>query len=243
MSVPEQWLQAARSYLETDPEKAKRIFSKIVSQYPDSSAAFSAQLRLRRMEDDLLALDRRGKDAPHTPHARSLMTRVLKEATAPGRWFVLAMLLFIVAVAADRAWLARKSQIPYESRVSQVRSIFSDAVALERDGQVQAAYRRYSTICEGSYGIDRNDIPAGACEGAYRLSASLRTAYEHTIAALERYREATGRYPESLDAIAKEIPESSVAAFSGFRYFRNSDIDVDIVTGRYGSVTFDLSGR
>jgi hypothetical protein len=107
-------------------------------------------------------------------------------------WFSVAILASIAA------WFAF-SQIRYEFRVERARSTFSDAAVFEKGGQVQAAYRRYSTLCEGSFEIKRHDVPAGACDGAARLSRNMATAYEHTMAALERYREATGRLPRLLE--------------------------------------------
>lgn len=115
--------------------------------------------------------------------------------------------------------------------------LFSEAVTLEKNGKLQEAYRRYSTVAqEGCNNPER--IQAG--EGGLRLTRVIVKAYRETEAVLEKYLATNGRYPLTLNEIKHEIPASSLEAFNGFQYFREGDQKMGINTGLYGSVEFSL---
>jgi hypothetical protein len=116
-------------------------------------------------------------------------------------------------------------------------ALFSEAVLLEQANKIQAAYRWYNVVAEqGCHSPERTD----AWEGVRRLSRVIRIAYEETVVALDDYRATTGRYPDSLNEVSHNIPEQSRAAFSGFRYYKENDSKMGVVTGEYGSATFSL---
>jgi hypothetical protein len=148
-------------------------------------------------------------------------------------------LLALLALGSLAAWIVH-DRVRYGGLVERASLLYAEAAAFEARGEPQNAYRRYDILCEG-IGIKRSDVPHGACEGAQRLSLNIHKAYEDATAALNKYREVSGRYPESLNSVRKDIPESSQAAFSGFRYERESDSRVSIDLGLYGSVTYDLN--
>jgi hypothetical protein len=141
-----------------------------------------------------------------------------------------ALLITLVVVGEKR----------YDERVARSQTMFSEASALEARGDFQSAYHRYSTLCEGGLEIKRADVPAGACEGAERLSRSIENAYKHAMRALDSYRSKNGRYPTTLVDFVGDIPAEFKTAFWGFRYARTGDDKAEIVTGLYGPVSFNL---
>jgi hypothetical protein len=154
------------------------------------------------------------------------MNRPLYVLTA----FLSALLIALVVVGEKH----------YDERVGRSQAMFVEASALEVRGDFQSAHRRYSALCEVGMEIKRVDVPAGACERAERLSRSIENAYKHAMRALGSYRSKNGRYPTTLVDLVDDIPAESQAAFGGFRYVRTGDDKAEIVTGLYGSVSFNL---
>ena len=118
---------------------------------------------------------------------------------------------------------------------------FAEAARLELEGKLQAARSQYKDV--DLYSCSEADLSLAAESNAIRLANVITTAYDDTQSALEAYKAANGRYPDSLAEISVAIPERSRLAFAGFEYSKNSDGEVAIVTGLYGVHTFNLSGR
>ena len=117
----------------------------------------------------------------------------------------------------------------------------ADAAKLEQAGQLQSAFAKYKEVNNFSCEISNIELTA---EGhIIRISSIIRTAHDDTRKVLDEYLAEHGRYPDSLEQIKDRIPERSRIAFNGFTYGRNSDTDVGIGTGLYGSKSFSLNGR
>lgn len=144
------------------------------------------------------------------------------------------------AVVCGFAWYFDESHIEYQSKLQRVNSAYVEAQKLERSGNLQGAYAIYSPLCEGGIGIDRSDLPIGACDGARRLTIAINDSYKITMSVLNQYRVDHGRYPDTLKEIREAIPKESLSAFDGFRYVRESDSKADLITGLYGSQSFSL---
>lgn len=122
-----------------------------------------------------------------------------------------------------------------------VRVRMADAAKLELSGQLQAAYARYKEV--NNFSCEISTVELEAESEIIRIGSIILTAHDDTRKILDSYFAENGRYPDSLEQIKERIPERSRIAFSGFTYARNSDTDVGIVTGLYGSKSFSLNGR
>jgi len=115
---------------------------------------------------------------------------------------------------------------------------FSEAVALEKEGKLQEAFRRYNVVSEqGCKSPER----IKADYGAQRLSHKIKKAYKETETALNKYLEVHGHYPDSLEAVRKDISPSLIDAFNGFEYVKHGDEKMGIITGLINPTSFSLS--
>lgn len=153
-------------------------------------------------------------------------------------WIVL-----VAAVAVVGAFFAYARHAFYAARVQRASEMIRLATHWESQGQIQRAYRAYCAVCEGSFGIERADMPPNACARVLPLHRTIIAAHDDTLRALNAYRDRVGRYPDRLDEVQADIPAESLAAFRGFEYERKGDSDLSIVTGLYGGMTFDLRRR
>jgi hypothetical protein len=144
-------------------------------------------------------------------------------------WIVL-----IAAVALIGACLAYSRHRRYTARLQRALQTIRLAKSWERQGQIQKAYRAYSAVCEGSFGLEPADLPRNAYDRVLALHRTIIAAHDDTLRALETYRARAGRYPDNLEEVQAEIPPESLAAFRGFAYERKGDSDLSIVTGLYG---------
>jgi len=152
---------------------------------------------------------------------------------APGAvWVLIALGLVLVAFVVY-------SQIQDSRAQRRAAALHVEAVEFEGKKNLQAAYRRYSWLCDVA-----TFRPSGggesSCESAARLNSTISAAYDETVAALKRYRKAKGRYPDSLDEVKEQVPPSLVPVLSGFKYIREGDTKASILTGIEVSVVFSL---
>jgi hypothetical protein len=120
-------------------------------------------------------------------------------------------------------------------------ALLEEGRQLESADKPQAARMKYKQV--DNFSCENTEVRAQAFDNAVRLQRQIESAYADTMAALNRFREMTGRYPATLEEIKDDIPIPSRAAFAGFKYVRRGDADADIVTGLYGAAQFDLNGR
>jgi hypothetical protein len=151
-------------------------------------------------------------------------------------------IVVVAAVAVIGACLAYARHALHTARVQRAAETIRLATNWERQGQIQRAYRAYSAVCEGSFGIERADLPPNACDRVLPLHRAIIAAHDDTLRALNAYRDRVGRYPDSLAEVQADIPAESLAAFRGFEYERKGDSELSIVTGLYGPVIFDPRG-
>jgi hypothetical protein len=149
-------------------------------------------------------------------------------------------IIVVAAVALIAACLAYARHTLHTARVQRAAETIRLAANWEKQGQIQKAYRAYSAVCEGSFGVEPADLPPNACARVLPLHRTIIAAHDDTLRALNAYRDRVGRYPDSLAEVQADIPAESLAAFRGFEYERKGDSDLSIVTGLYGPVTFDV---
>jgi hypothetical protein len=140
----------------------------------------------------------------------------------------------VAAVALICAGLVYARHVRYTARLQRAAETIRLAADWENQGQVQKAYRAYSAVCEGSFRINRGDLPPHALDRLLALHRTIIAAHDDTLRALNSYRERVGRYPGSLAEVQAAIPVESLAAFRGFEYESKDDGDLSIVTGLYG---------
>jgi hypothetical protein len=124
---------------------------------------------------------------------------------------------------------------------SEVAALMQEAAELERREKPQAARLKYKEV--DLLGCEHGEQQALAFTNAVRLQKQIEVAYADTEAALTAYLTENGEYPDSLDTVAVRIPRHSRAAFAGFKYFKHGKTQMSIVTGLYGTLSFDLHGR
>ena len=152
--------------------------------------------------------------------------------------------MFLVAtVALIGASFAYSRHLRYTARVRRASQTIRLAASWERQGEIQRAYRAYSAVCEGSFGIEPADLPRNAYDRVLSLHRTIIAAHDDTLCALEAHRARTGRYPDSLEEVQAEIPPESLAAFRGFAYEKKGDSDLSIVTGLYGNGEAEANAR
>jgi hypothetical protein len=156
-----------------------------------------------------------------------------------GTWWI----VLLIAVAPIAACLACARHARYAARVRRAAETIRLAARWESQGQVQRAYRAYSAVCEGRLRVEGAELPPNARDRLLSLHRTIIGAHDHTLRALEAYRDRVGRYPDRLEDVQAEIPDESKAAFRGFEYERKGDSDLSIVTGLYGAVIFDPRRR
>lgn len=152
----------------------------------------------------------------------------LKFAAIASCFFALIAGLILLALPPERDCLG----------IDEVRVILGKAEQLEEQGKLQAAYHEYKKI--DLYSCVRSQELGYAVERSMALGAKTRAAYESTLKAIDLYHQKNDEYPSSLADIREFIPRDHVDAFKGFRFVRNDDGTVAIVTGLYGSVSFNL---
>jgi hypothetical protein len=154
------------------------------------------------------------------------------------RWIAL-----VVAVALISACVACVRHVRYAASVQRAAETARLAAHWESQGQIQRAYRAYSEVYDGGFRIDRADMPPNVSDRVLPLYRTIIAAHDDTLRALDAYRDRVGRYPDRLEEVRAAIPDESLAAFRGFEYEKRADSDVSIVTGLYGSATFDRRRR
>src|SRR5262245_6100787 len=116
-------------------------------------------------------------------------------------WIVLG-----AAVALISTWVAYVRHARYTARVQLAADAARLAARWESEGQIQKAYRAYSEVYDGAFRIDSADMPPNVGDRVLPLYRAIVTAHDHTLRALDAYRDRVGRYPDRLDEVQADIP-------------------------------------
>lgn len=152
----------------------------------------------------------------------------LKFVATASCFFALVAGLFLLTLSSKRDCLS----------IDEVRGILEKAEQLEEQRKLQAARHGYKQI--DVYACERSQELSYAVERSMALGDRIHAAYESTLGAIDLYHQKNDEYPSNLADIREFIPREHVDAFKGFRLARNEDGTVAIVTGLYGSVSFNL---
>jgi len=131
-----------------------------------------------------------------------------------------ARVLYLIAALLG-AWFGYLP-IRYNLLMEKAVRLHGEAEEFERRGRLQDAYHRYAALCEG-IGIDRSDVPSGACQGEERIRKTLTKSRAEIEKALDRHFETAGSYPDSLNEVKPALSGSTSAVVDGFRYEKRED--------------------
>jgi len=152
----------------------------------------------------------------------------LKLVAIASCFFALVAGVFLLALSSKRDCLG----------IDEVRKILEKSEQLEEQRKLQAARHGYKQI--DIYACERSKELSYAVERSMALGDRIHAAYDSTVEAIDLYHQKNDEYPSDLGDIREFIPREHVDAFKGFGFVKNDDGTVAIVTGLYGSVSFNL---
>ena len=149
-------------------------------------------------------------------------------------------LLIVIVLLLPTFFILLLNSDLFEDCISEekAKQVFAKAEQLEVEGKIQDALHGYKLI--GHLGCNNYSLRDKSYDRASKLDAMINEAYKVSMNEINEFHLDNKRYPGSLDEIRSRIPQELIPAFNGFRYSKDDDGSVDIVTGLYGSITFNL---
>lgn len=114
----------------------------------------------------------------------------------------------------------------------EAKALMVEAQKLEAQNKLQAAYQKYKSV-ETSYEVD-DELRRAAWDDVQRIRLLIEGQQKEIEAALRRYFEENGTYPDSLSAISDRLTGTTRAGLGGFRYARISGTEFKLEDGIIG---------
>lgn len=149
----------------------------------------------------------------------------------------------------------------YAEERSCAQHVYTRALQYESTRRFRDEYAIQHFFCNSRAPLSQAQLDH-ACDRSAAVGRRVDAAYEATMHALGRYRARHGEYPKSLEPVLAELPQEVREVAREFDYYRKSnpaekaavssdgrtifdfsDSDVVLVTGQYGTVSFDLAER
>jgi hypothetical protein len=150
---------------------------------------------------------------------------------------------------------------PYTEERSCAQRLYARALQYEATKRFRDEYAIQHFFCNSDPPLSQAQLDH-ACDRSGAVGTRVDAAYEATMRALEDYRATHGAYPESLEPVLAEMPQEIREVAREFDYYRKpnpaekaavssdgrtifdfSDSGIVLVTGQYGTVSFDLAAR
>lgn len=142
-------------------------------------------------------------------------------------WGAVVMLILSTLLSANVACSEQDSLSKEEAKALMV-----EGKELEAKHKLQAAYVKYKSV-ETSYEVN-DEMRSAAWDDVQRVRLLIEKQQKEIEAALRRYFEENGAYPDSLSAISERLINTTRAALDDYRYTRPSDIEFKLEDGIIG---------
>jgi len=149
----------------------------------------------------------------------------------------------------------------YAEERSCAQHLYARALQYEATKRFRDEYAVQHYFCNSDPPLDDAQLDH-ACDRSIAVGTRVDAAYKATMRALEEYRARHGAYPESLEPVLAQMPQEIREVAKEFDYYRKrnaaddaavssdgriifttTDSEIVVISGQYGTVSFDLAAR